>query len=257
MSFDTIMTETQEKVGLIILDRPKARNALNSQMISEINRALDDFAHNDDIGCIVLTGSERDFAAGADIKEMADKSFVNMYMEDFIAPWEKITKLRKPVIAAVSGFALGGGCELAMMCDIIIASEDARFGQPEITIGIIPGAGGTQRLTRLVGKSKAMEMILTGRHMNAQEAKESGLVARVVPTDDLRSEAIKLAQQIAKMSSPAIYMAKQAVNKAYETSQQEGISFERKLFYACFATADQKEGMQAFVEKRQPNFMNK
>ena len=220
--------------------------------------ALDGFEADGNIRCIVITGSEKAFAAGADIKEMADKSYVGAYLEDFITVgWERVTRCRKPVIAAVAGYALGGGCELAMMCDFIIAADNAKFGQPEITLGTIPGAGGTQRLTRSVGKSKAMEMVLTGRMMDAEEAERSGLVSRVVPLESLMDEAIKAATTISSMSMPVVFMAKEAVNRAYETTLAEGVRFERRLFHSTFATDDQKEGMAAFVEKRQPEFKHR
>lgn len=257
MTYENILTETHGPVGLITLNRPKALNALCAALIDELGRALDGFEQDDDIGAIVLTGSEKAFAAGADIKEMAGKSFMDVYLQDFITKgWEHITTIRKPVIAAVSGYALGGGCEVAMMCDFILASESAKFGQPEITIGTIPGSGGTQRLTRFVGKSKAMEMCLTGRIMDAEEAERAGLVSRILPQDQLLEEAIKTATQIAELSRPTVLMAKEAVNKAYETTLTEGVRFERRLFHATFATDDQKEGMAAFAEKRTPKWKN-
>jgi enoyl-CoA hydratase len=258
MSLETILTEIRGSVGLITLNRPKALNALNQQLTSELATALDGFEQDPAIGAIVLTGSERAFAAGADIKEMKDKSFVQAYTEDFINPkgWERVTLCRKPVIAAVAGFALGGGCELAMMCDFIIAADTAKFGQPEITIGTIPGAGGSQRLTRLVGKSKAMDMVLTGRMMDAVEAERAGLVSRIFPAAELLDEAVKIAEKIASLSRPVVMLAKEAVNAALETPLAEGLKFERRLFYATFATEDQKEGMAAFVEKRPPSFKN-
>jgi enoyl-CoA hydratase len=254
MAYETILVEERGPVGLITLNRPKALNALNAELIGELNRALDAYEADPDIAVVVLTGSERAFAAGADIKEMQDKDFIAAYQSDFIAPWQKVGQRRKPLIAAVAGYALGGGCELAMMCDVILAADNARFGQPEINLGTLPGAGGTQRLTRAVGKSKAMEMILTGRMMDADEAERANLVARVVPLADLLDEALKLAQTIAEKSQPIVAMAKEAVNVAHETFLQEGIRFERRVFYATFATEDRKEGMQAFVEKRTPNF---
>ncbi|KAA5607238.1 enoyl-CoA hydratase [Roseospira marina] len=258
MAYENILVETHGKVGVIILNRPKALNALSRGLMRELTQALDAFEANTDIGAIVLTGSEKAFAAGADIKEMANKSYMDAYMEDFItADWERATTCRKPVIAAVSGYALGGGCELAMMCDFILAAENAKFGQPEITIGTMPGAGGTQRLTRFVGKAKAMEMCLTGRMMDATEAERSGLVSRVVPVDDLKDEAIKVAGRIADLSLPLVMMVKESVNRSYETTLREGVRFERRLFHSTFATTDQKEGMAAFVEKRQPDFKNK
>jgi len=254
MSFSTILTEVHDRVALIRLNRPEALNALNSVLISELNQALDTFEADANIGCIVLTGSSKAFAAGADIKEMAGKSYMDAYMGDFIASWERITRARKPVIAAVAGFALGGGCELAMMCDFIIAADNAKFGQPEINLGVMPGAGGTQRLTRFVGKSKAMDMCLTGRMMDAAEAERSGLVSRIVPLDDLVNEALKTAKNIAAKSLPIAMMTKESVNRAYETTLTEGIKFERRVFHAMFGTADQKEGMAAFVEKRPAKF---
>jgi enoyl-CoA hydratase len=258
MAFETILTETRGRVGLITLNRPTALNALNAQLVREIGLALDAFQADDGIGAVVLTGSEKAFAAGADIKEMASKSYMDAYLEDFITSgWENITRFRKPIIAAVSGFALGGGCEVAMMCDFIIASDTAKFGQPEITLGIIPGAGGTQRLTRAVGKAKAMDLCLTGRMMDAAEAERAGLVSRIVPAADLVEEAVKAAAKIASLSLPATMLAKEAVNAAFETTLTQGVKFERRLFHAMFATQDQKEGMAAFVEKRAPQFKNR
>src|SRR3989338_8857309 len=257
MAYQNIIVETRGPVGLITFNRPKALNALNNELISELAQALDAFEADDAVGAIVLTGSEKAFAAGADIKEMKDKTFVEAYLGNFISKWERLASSRKPTIAAVAGYALGGGCEMALMCDFILAADNAKFGQPEITLGIIPGAGGTQRLTRLVGKSKAMEMCLTGRRMDAAEAERSGLASRVVPAAELVEEAVKTATAIAKMSRVSVLMAKEAVKRAYETTLAEGIRFERRLFHALFATADQKEGMAAFSEKRQPNFTNK
>jgi enoyl-CoA hydratase len=254
MSFKTVLTETHGPVRIIRLNRPEALNALSVQLISDLNAALDEAEVDNAIRCLVLTGSEKAFAAGADVKEMQSKTYLDAYFGDFVASWERITRLRMPVFAAVSGFALGGGCELAMMCDFILAADTAKFGQPEIKLGILPGAGGTQRLTRLIGKSKAMEMCLTGRMMDAAEAERSGLVSRVVPVADLMAEAIRVGQIIAGMSASAVMMTKESVERAYETSLSEGIRFERRLFYATFATPDQKEGMQAFVEKRAPDF---
>ncbi|MGQ9368143.1 enoyl-CoA hydratase [Azospirillum sp. ST 5-10] len=257
MPYEMIIAETRGPVGLITLNRPKALNALCDQLVTEMGQALDAFEADEAIGAIVVTGSEKAFAAGADIKEMAGLSYMDVYRQNFItAKWERVTKCRKPVIAAVAGYALGGGCELAMMCDFIIAADTAKFGQPEITIGTIPGAGGTQRLTRFVGKSKAMEMVLTGRQMDAAEAERSGLVSRVVPAADLLDEAIKVAERIAKLSQPIVMMAKDMVNTAYETTLAEGIKAERRTFHATFATEDQKEGMAAFAEKRQPDWKN-
>jgi enoyl-CoA hydratase len=257
MTYETILVETRGRVGLITLNRPKALNALNSQIVGEINEALDVFERDAGIGCIVITGSEKAFAAGADIKEMAGLTYPQTYLDDFITSWDRVGNRRKPIIAAVAGFALGGGCELAMMCDFIIAADTAKFGQPEIKLGVMPGAGGTQRLTRIVGKAKAMEMCLTGRMMDAQEAERSGLVSRVVPAPSLLEEALKAAETIASMSLPVVMMTKESVNRAYETTLAEGIRFERRVFHAMFATADQKEGMAAFVEKRPARFENR
>ncbi|HEC90877.1 MAG TPA: enoyl-CoA hydratase [Alphaproteobacteria bacterium] len=258
MAYETIIVENKGGVGLITLNRPDALNALSAQLMAEMVQALDGFEAAAEIGAIVITGSEKAFAAGADIKEMKDKTFAEAYTEDFITrDWEHVTNCRKPVIAAVAGYALGGGCELAMMCDFIIAAETAKFGQPEITLGIIPGAGGTQRLTRAVGKATAMEMVLTGRTMNAGEAELAGLVSKVVPAADLLDEALATADKIAAMSRPAAIAAKEAVNRAFETTLSEGVRFERRLFHALFATDDQKEGMAAFADKRKANFSNK
>lgn len=257
MAYENIITEIRGGVGLITLNRPKALNALNAALIAELGQALDGFEADDEIGAVVLTGSEKAFAAGADIKEMAEKTFMEAFGENFIESWQRLSKSRKPVIAAVNGYALGGGCEIAMMCDFILAGENAKFGQPEINIGTIPGSGGSQRLTRYVGKSKAMEMCLTGRMMDAAEAERSGLVSRVLPPEELVGEAVKVAQTIADKSRPMVLMAKEAVNQAYETTLAQGILFERRLFHATFATEDQKEGMAAFAEKRQPEFKNR
>jgi len=257
MTYENILVETRGAVGLITLNRPKALNALCDALVRELGRALDGFESDAAIGAVVLTGSDKAFAAGADIKEMQSRGFVDVFLADFVTNgWERITTCRKPIIAAVAGFALGGGCEVAMMCDTIIAAESARFGQPEINLGIIPGAGGTQRLTRFVGKAKAMDLVLTGRMMDAAEAERSGLVSRIVPNDKLVEEAVKMAAQIAALSRPSVLAAKEAVNRAYETTLSEGVRFERRLFHALFATADQKEGMAAFVEKRKPAFKN-
>jgi enoyl-CoA hydratase len=257
MSHQNIIVETKGRVGLIRLNRPNALNALNSAMMVEIAAAVDAFEADAGIGCLVVTGSEKAFAAGADIKEMASKSYMDAFMGNFAATWDRLAHARKPVIAAVAGFALGGGCELAMQCDIIIAADTAKFGQPEIKLGIIPGIGGTQRLTRAVGKAKAMDLILTGRMMDAAEAERSGLVARVVPAADLVAEAMKTADTIAAMSLPSVMAAKEAVNRAFEISLAEGVAFERRVFHALFATEDQKEGMAAFVEKRPAKFVNR
>jgi enoyl-CoA hydratase len=251
-----MIVETRGRVGLIRLNRPQALNALNSALIGELGRAIDTFEANAAIGCVVITGSDKAFAAGADIKEMADKDFTEVFLGDFAATWDRVAHARKPIIAAVAGFALGGGCELAMQCDLIIAADNAKFGQPEIKLGIIPGIGGTQRLIRAVGKAKAMDLILTGRMMDAQEAERSGLVARVVPAASLFEEAIKVAETIAAMSLPSVLAAKEAVNRAFETSLAEGVRFERRIFHSLFATADQGEGMRAFIEKRPAKFAN-
>ncbi|MFO1121596.1 MAG: enoyl-CoA hydratase [Hyphomicrobiales bacterium] len=257
MAYETIIVETRGAIGLVTLNRPKALNALNSTLVAELNRALAGFEAAADIGCVVITGSDKAFAAGADVKEMADKTYVDAYVGQFLAGWSGIAAVRKPVIAAVAGFCLGGGCELAMMCDLIIASETAKFGLPEITLGIMPGAGGTQRLPRAIGKAKAMDMILTGRMMEAAEAERCGLVARVVPPERVLDEALAAAEKIAAYSRPIVMMAKETVNRAQEMSQEEGIRFERRLFLSMFATEDQKEGMAAFIEKRKPVFRNR
>ncbi len=257
MAYENLIVELRGKVGLITLNRPKALNALNDALITELAQAIDALEADETVGCIVLTGSEKAFAAGADIKEMKDKTFIEAFGGNFIEKWQRVSTARKPVIAAVAGYALGGGCELAMMCDFILAGDNARFGQPEITIGTLPGSGGTQRLTRYVGKSKAMEMCLTGRMMDAQEAERSGLVSRVVPAAELVDEAVKVGERIASMSRPIAMMCKESVKRSYETTLAEGILFERRLFHASFATEDQKEGMAAFAEKRQPNFNNR
>ncbi|MCP8938625.1 enoyl-CoA hydratase [Alsobacter sp. SYSU M60028] len=254
--YETILTETRGRVALITLNRPQALNALCAQLMTELNDALARFDADPAIGCIVLTGSEKAFAAGADIKELQPTTYPQSYTGDLITPWDGVANRRKPIIAAVAGFALGGGCEVAMMCDFIIAADTAKFGQPEIRLGVMPGAGGTQRLTRLVGKSKAMEMCLTGRMMDAAEAERAGLVSRVVPAAELIAEAMKAAETIASMSLPIVMMTKESVNRSYETTLAEGIRFERRVFQAMFATADQKEGMSAFVDKRKPAFRN-
>ncbi len=258
MAYEHILVETRGAVGLVTLNRPEALNALCAALIEELAAALDAFEADDSIGAIVLTGSDKAFAAGADIKEMSGRSYMDVYLSDFITVgWERVSTVRKPIIAAVAGYALGGGCEMAMMCDYIIAADTARFGQPEITIGAIPGAGGTQRLPRFVGKSKAMDMCLTGRMIDADEAERSGLVSRVVPADELLDEAVKSASKVAAMSRPIAMMVKESVNRAYETTLAEGVLFERRTFHSVFATEDQKEGMQAFVEKRKPDFKNR
>jgi enoyl-CoA hydratase len=257
MSYETIIVETRGRVGIIKLNRPQALNALNSALNAEIARAIAAFDADEGIGCMLLTGSEKAFAAGADIKEMAGQSAVDMFMGDFAGTWDATANARKPVIAAVAGFALGGGCELAMQCDLIIAADTAKFGQPEIKLGVIPGIGGTQRMTRAIGKAKAMDLILTGRMMDAAEAERAGLIARVVPAANLMEEALKVAETIAAMSLPALIAAKETVNRAFETSLAEGVRFERRMFDLLFATHDQKEGMAAFVEKRAAKFENK
>lgn len=257
MAYETIIVETRGKVGLVTLNRPKALNALNSQVLADLLAACRVFEADGAIGAIVITGSQKAFAAGADIKEMQSKSFVGAYMEDFFSGWEDFTRIRKPIIAAVSGYALGGGCELAMMCDFIIAGDNAKFGQPEITLGVMPGMGGSQRLTRFVGKAKAMDMCLTGRMMDAAEAERAGLVSRIVAASETVDEALKAAAQIADFSLPAVMMAKEAVNRAYETTLSEGLRFERRLFHSMFALEDQKEGMAAFSEKRKADFKNR
>jgi enoyl-CoA hydratase len=256
MTTQTIIVERRGRVGIVRLNRPQALNALNATLRNELLGAVEAFDANADVGCILLTGSEKAFAAGADIKEMADQSYIDISRADYTADYERLARVRKPVIAAVAGFALGGGCELAMMCDLIIAADNAKFGQPEIKLGVIPGIGGTQRLTRAVGKAKAMDLILTGRMMDAAEAERSGLVARVVPAARLMEEAIKVAETIAAMSQPSLLAAKEAVNRSFETSLAEGVRFERRVFHALFATKDRKEGMAAFIEKRPPRFVN-
>lgn len=254
MVYETILTEVRDRTALITLNRPKALNALNAQLIDELNHALDGFERDPGIGCIVLTGSSKAFAAGADIKEMADLTYPQIYMDDLFAESDRVAARRKPIIAAVAGFALGGGCELALMCDFILAGDNARFGQPEINLGVLPGMGGTQRLARAVGKAKAMEMCLTGRLIDADEAERAGLVARVVPADKLLDEALAAAASIAGKSLPVAMMVKESVNRAFEVSLAEGIRFERRVFHAAFASEDQKEGMSAFVEKREARF---
>src|ERR1700726_4932012 len=257
MAYENIIVEIRGRVGLIRLNRPQALNALNRALMGEFGQAIAAFEADTNIGCMVITGSDKAFAAGADIKEMAEKDFPGVFFGDFCADWHQAAAARKPVVAAVAGFALGGGCELAMQCDLIVAADNAKFGQPEIKLGIIPGIGGTQRLTRAVGKAKAMDLILTGRTMDAQEAERSGLVARVVPAANLIEEVIKVADTIASMSLPSVLAAKEAVNRAFETSQAEVIRFERRIFHSLFATVDQGEGMHAFIEKRPPKFQNK
>jgi enoyl-CoA hydratase len=256
MPEEAIVTETRRRVGVIRLNRPKALNALNATLKDELLAAAERFDADPNVGCIVITGSDKAFAAGADIKEMANKTYIDVFAEDFAADYERLTRVRKPIVAAVAGFALGGGCELAMMCDVIIAADTAKFGQPEIRLGVIPGMGGTQRLIRAVGKAKAMDLILTGRMMDAIEAERSGLVARVVPASVLMEEAMKIAETIASLSLPSLLAAKEAINRALETSLSEGLRFERRVFHGLFATHDQKEGMAAFVAKRPASFRN-
>lgn len=257
MEYQNIVVKTKDKVGLICLNRPKALNALNDQLMDELGEALLQFDANEDIGCIVITGSEKAFAAGADIGAMSNYSFMDVFKGEYITRnWEHIRKVRKPIIAAVAGYALGGGCELAMMCDFIIAADTAKFGQPEVKLGIMPGAGGTQRLPRAVSKSKAMDLCLTARMMDAAEAERAGLVSRIVPADRLLEEALAAASIIAGMSLPVVMMIKESINRAYETTLAEGIQYERRLFHSTFATQDQKEGMAAFMEKRLPSFKN-
>jgi len=260
MNYENILVETRGKVGLVTLNRPKALNALSPELMRELSHALQGFEAQEQIGAMVITGNDKAFAAGADIKAMKDWGYMDVYKSDFItSEWESVGRCRKPVIAAVAGFALGGGCELAMMCDFILAADTARFGQPEINLGIIPGAGGTQRLPRFVGKSKAMEMVLLGqaRYMDAQEAERCGLVSRIVPAAELVDEAVRTAQRIAELSLPIVMMAKESVNRAFESTLSEGVRFERRLFHSAFATEDQKEGMAAFAEKRKPAFKNR
>ena len=258
MSYELIISEKKDGVGIITLNRPEALNALCTPLVKEIAKAVDEFETDDNIGCLLVAGSEKAFAAGADIKEMQPKTFIDTYKEDFITrDWERLARCRKPVIAAVSGYALGGGCEIAMMCDMIIAADTAKFGQPEITLGTLPGAGGTQRLTRIIGKSKAMDLCLTGRMMDAEEAERSGLVARVVPVNELMNQALEAAKAIAGMSHVATMITKESINRAYETTLSEGIRFERRMFHSTFATEDQKEGMAAFAEKRKAKWMHR
>jgi enoyl-CoA hydratase len=257
MTYETILVETRGNVGLITLNRPKALNALNAVLIDELGQAVGTMDENPKIGCIVLTGTEKAFAAGADIKEMAALDSVEAFLRDYGSALDRLAHVRKPIVAAVAGYCLGGGCELAMICDIIIGADSAKFGQPEISLGVIPGMGGTQRLPRLIGKSKAMDLILTGRMMDAAEAERCGLLSRIVPADDLLDEAMRVAEKIADLSLPAVMMAKEAVNRALEIGLSEGILFERRLFHAVFATEDQTEGMAAFVEKRTPQFRNR
>ncbi|MFD7842321.1 enoyl-CoA hydratase [Nocardia sp. NPDC059764] len=255
--FETILLERKGRVALITLNRPKALNALNSQVLSDISAALDELENDNEIGAVVLTGSEKAFAAGADIKEMQNKSYMDMFVTDHFGGWDRVAAFRKPLIAAVAGYALGGGCELAMMCDLLLAADTAKFGQPEIKLGVIPGMGGSQRLTRAVGKAKAMDLILTGRNMGAEEAERAGLVSRIVPAAELVATAMEVAETIAAMSLPSVMIAKEAVDRSFETTLGEGLRFERRVFHSLFATDDQKEGMTAFVEKRPADFTNK
>ncbi|MFJ2463142.1 enoyl-CoA hydratase [Pseudomonas sp. NPDC087615] len=257
MTYETILLEIHGRVGLITLNRPQALNALNAQLVSEVNHALDGLEADANIGCIVLTGSKKAFAAGADIKEMAELTYPQIYMDDLFSDSDRVANRRKPIIAAVNGFALGGGCELALMCDFILAGDNAKFGQPEINLGVLPGMGGTQRLTHAVGKAKAMEMCLSGRLIDAVEAERCGIVARIVPSDELLDEALKVAAVIASKSLPIAMMIKESVNRAFEVNLTEGVRFERRVFHAAFATQDQKEGMAAFVAKRPPEFTGK
>jgi enoyl-CoA hydratase len=257
MTYETILLETHGRVGLITLNRPQALNALNAQLVREVNQALDALEADANIGCIVLTGSKKAFAAGADIKEMAELTYPQIYMDDLFSDSDRVANRRKPIIAAVNGFALGGGCELALMCDFILAGDNAKFGQPEINLGVLPGMGGTQRLTRAVGKAKAMEMCLSGRLIDAVEAERCGIVARIVPSDELLDEALKVAAVIATKSLPIAMMIKESVNRAFEVNLTEGVRFERRVFHAAFATQDQKEGMAAFIAKREAAFKGK
>ncbi len=257
MTYENIVVETKGRVGIIRLNRPQALNALNKALIAELTQAIEACDADGKIGCMLITGSDKAFAAGADIKEMADKPFIEAYLGDFVSNWDAVAHARKPIVTAVAGFALGGGCELALQSDVVIAADNAKFGQPEIKLGVIPGIGGTQRLTHAVGKAKAMDLILTGRMMDAAEAEKAGLVARVVPAANLMDEAMKVADTIANMSLPSVLAAKEAVNRAFESGLSEGVVFERRIFHALFATEVQKEGMKAFVEKRAPKWKNK
>jgi enoyl-CoA hydratase len=257
MTYQNIIVETHGRVGVIRLNRPQALNALNKALMAELTEAIETFDADEKIGCMLITGSDKAFAAGADIKEMADKPFIDVYLGDFVSNWNAAARARKPIVAAVAGFALGGGCELAMQCDIVIAADTAKFGQPEIKLGVIPGIGGTQRLARAVGKAKAMDLILTGRMMDAAEAERSGLVARLVPPANLMDEAMRVAETIANMSLPSVLAGKESVNRAFESGLSEGVAFERRIFHSLFATEDQKEGMKAFIEKRTPKWKNK
>ena len=256
-AYETILVEQRDRVGIITLNRPKVLNALNQKLTEELLAAAETFDRDPAIGCIVITGSEKAFAAGADINEMQDQSFIDMYASDWFSVWDRLAAVRTPLVAAVAGFALGGGCELAMICDVILAADTAKFGQPEIKLGVMPGIGGSQRLTRFVGKAKAMEMCLTGRMMDAAEAERSGLVSRVIPAAELLADALKTAETIASMSLPITMMTKESINRSYETTLTEGIRFERRVFHSMFATADQKEGMKAFVDKRKAVFRHR
>jgi enoyl-CoA hydratase len=255
--YATILLDRADRVGVITLNRPKALNALNAELMGEVIAAVTELEADESIGAIVITGSAKAFAAGADIKEMAPKSYMDMFLHDWFSDWDRLAACRKPTIAAVAGYALGGGCELAMMCDILIAADTAKFGQPEIKLGVIPGMGGSQRLTRAIGKAKAMDLILTGRTMDAEEAERAGLVARIVPADELLDQALAVARTIAELSLPSVMIAKEAVNRSFETTLTEGLRFERRVFHSLFATDDQREGMAAFIDKRPPNFTNK
>ncbi|WP_405179838.1 enoyl-CoA hydratase [Nocardia sp. NBC_01377] len=255
--FDTILLERKGRVGWITLNRPKALNALNEQVLDDVIAALDELERDEEIGAVVITGSERAFAAGADIKEMQPKSYMDVFLNDFFARWDRLANFRKPTIAAVAGYALGGGCELAMLCDILIAADTAKFGQPEIKLGVIPGIGGSQRLTRAIGKAKAMDLVLTGRNMDVEEAERAGLISRIVPAAELLDTALEVATTIASMSLPVAMIAKESVNRSFETTLAEGLRFERRVFHSLFAIEDQKEGMAAFIEKRPAKFENR
>ncbi|KOX26945.1 MULTISPECIES: enoyl-CoA hydratase [unclassified Streptomyces] len=256
MTYETILVEREDRVALVTLDRPEVLNALDLRVMEEVVAAFEELDRDPGVGCVVLTGSAKAFAAGADIKEMRPRSYMDMYLSDWFTAWDRLGQVRTPTVAAVAGYALGGGCELAMLCDVLLAADTAVFGQPEIRLGVIPGIGGSQRLTRAVGKAKAMELCLTGRTMDAAEAERAGLVSRIVPADRLLAEAWEVAGTVAAMSKPVAMMAKESVNRAFETTLAEGVRFERRLFHAVFATADQKEGMSAFVEKRPPEFVH-
>jgi enoyl-CoA hydratase len=256
-TYETILVEKRNRIGIITLNRPKVLNALNQKLTAELLEAAEAFDRDQAVGCIVITGTEKAFAAGADITEMQDRTYLDMYSSDWFSAWDRLVAVRKPLVAAVAGFALGGGCELAMICDVILAADTAKFGQPEIKLGVMPGIGGSQRLTRFVGKSKAMEMCLTGRMMDAAEAERAGLVSRVIPAAELLADALKTAEMIASMSLPITMMTKESINRSYETTLTEGVRFERRVFHAMFATNDQKEGMKAFVEKKRAAFQHR